>query len=584
MNTLTVRKQLTLAFGLLVFFLIGISILSVRSLSNFNSSFDMYVNGITARANTAHRVRDAIDMRAVAARNLVLVTKPEDMEVEHKLVLQAQAEVVKNMQHLLDLAKTPDVSDDVRGVIAKIDDIEKRYSPVALAIVDLALQKKNEQAIAKMNEECRPLLAALVAASDEYFAMTDQRSALVLKEDNESYILNRNILIGASVLSIVLATLAGWLITRQLLKALGAEPRQLCEAVSLLAAGDLTGELGVASNDSASVLSALQRMQVSLTSVVSSVRLDSDTVSLAAAEISSGNNDLSMRTEQQASSLEETASSMEELTSTVRKNADNAREANVLATTASDVASKGGAVVGQVMGTMDLISESSRKIVDIISVIDGIAFQTNILALNAAVEAARAGEQGRGFAVVATEVRGLAQRSASAAKEIKALIDDSVNRVDAGARLAAQAGTTMTEVVASVERVSNIIAEITIASQEQSAGIEQINQAVAQMDSVTQQNASLVEEAAAAAESLRDQASHLVQTVSIFKTRDSHVAAPAPAPARASASASANTSASAKPLRLVPAPASSPAKRQAAPAKQRTAQAEAVTAGDWEEF
>ena len=576
MNTLTVRKQLTLAFGLLVFFLIGISILSVRSLSNFNSSFDMYVNGITARANTAHRVRDAIDMRAVAARNLVLVTKPEDMEVEHKLVLQAQAEVVKNMQHLLDLAKTPDVSDDVRGVIAKIDDIEKRYSPVALAIVDLALQKKNEQAIAKMNEECRPLLAALVAASDEYFAMTDQRSALVLKEDNESYILNRNILIGASVLSIVLATLAGWLITRQLLKALGAEPRQLCEAVSLLAAGDLTGELGVASNDSASVLAALQRMQVSLTSVVSSVRLDSDTVSLAAAEISSGNNDLSMRTEQQASSLEETASSMEELTSTVRKNADNAREANVLATTASDVASKGGAVVGQVMGTMDLISESSRKIVDIISVIDGIAFQTNILALNAAVEAARAGEQGRGFAVVATEVRGLAQRSASAAKEIKALIDDSVNRVDAGARLAAQAGTTMTEVVASVERVSNIIAEITIASQEQSAGIEQINQAVAQMDSVTQQNASLVEEAAAAAESLRDQASHLVQTVSIFKTRDSHVAAPAPAPARA------NTNA--KPLRLVPAPASSPAKRQAAPAKQRTAQAEAVTAGDWEEF
>ena len=580
MNTLTVRKQLTLAFGLLVFFLIGISILSVRSLSNFNSSFDMYVNGITARANTAHRVRDAIDMRAVAARNLVLVTKPEDMEVEHKLVLQAQAEVVKNMQHLLDLAKTPDVSDDVRGVIAKIDDIEKRYSPVALAIVDLALQKKNEQAIAKMNEECRPLLAALVAASDEYFAMTEQRSALVLKEDNESYILNRNILIGASVLSIVLAALAGWLITRQLLKALGAEPRQLCEAVSLLAAGDLTGELGVASNDSASVLAALQRMQVSLTSVVSSVRLDSDTVSLAAAEISSGNNDLSMRTEQQASSLEETASSMEELTSTVRKNADNAREANVLATTASDVASKGGAVVGQVMGTMDLISESSRKIVDIISVIDGIAFQTNILALNAAVEAARAGEQGRGFAVVATEVRGLAQRSASAAKEIKALIDDSVNRVDAGARLAAQAGTTMTEVVASVERVSNIIAEITIASQEQSTGIEQINQAVAQMDSVTQQNASLVEEAAAAAESLRDQASHLVQTVSIFKTRDSHVAVPAPAPARASA----NTNASAKPLRLVPAPASSPAKRQAAPAKQRTAQAEAVTAGDWEEF
>ncbi|PHV36356.1 methyl-accepting chemotaxis protein [Janthinobacterium sp. BJB304] len=577
MDKFTVRTQLTLAFGLLVFFLIGISILSVRNLSNFNASFDQYVNGITARANTAHRVRDAIDMRAVAARNLVLVTKPEDLESERKQVLQAQADVVKNMQHLLQLTQQPEVSDEVRAIVNKIDGIEKRYSPVALAIVDLALQKKTEQAIVKMNEECRPLLAALVAASDEYFALTDQRSTAILQEDNESYILNRNILIGASLLSIVLAGLAGGLITRSLLKALGAEPKQLCDAVSLLAGGDLTGKLNVAPRDTASVLSALQRMQESLTTVVSSVRQDSDTVSLAAAEISSGNSDLSLRTEQQASSLEETASSMEELTSTVRKNAENAREANVLATTASDVASKGGAVVGQVMGTMDLISESSRKIVDIISVIDGIAFQTNILALNAAVEAARAGEQGRGFAVVATEVRGLAQRSASAAKEIKALIDDSVSRVDAGSRLAAQAGTTMSEVVASVARVSNIIAEITVASQEQSAGIEQINQAVTQMDSVTQQNAALVEEAAAAAESLREQAGHLVETVSIFKTHDSHVAAPAPAPAPARASH--------KPLRLVPAAAaSSPAKRQAAPEKPRAAQAEAVTAGDWEEF
>ena len=576
MDKLTVRKQLTLAFGLLVFFLIGISILSIRSFSNSNASFEQYVTGITARANTAHRVRNAIDMRAVAARNLVLLTKPEELDIEHKHILQAHANVAKNMQHLLQLAQQPGVSDEVRVIINKIDNIEKRYAPVALGIVDLALQKKTELAIIKMNEECRPLLAALVAATDEYFTLTDQHSALLLQKDDAHYLLNRNILISASVLSIALASLAGWLITRHLLKALGAEPRQLCDAVSLLAGGDLTGKLSVAANDSASVLSALQRMQVSLTSVVSSVRQDSDTVALAAEEISTGNNDLSTRTEQQASSLEETASSMEELTSTVRKNADNAREANVLATTASDVASKGGAVVGQVMGTMDLISESSRKIVDIISVIDGIAFQTNILALNAAVEAARAGEQGRGFAVVASEVRGLAQRSASAAKEIKTLIDDSVSRVDAGARLAAQAGTTMSEVVASVARVSNIIAEITMASQEQSAGIEQINQAVAQMDGVTQQNASLVEEAAAAAESLRDQASHLVQTVSIFKTHDGQVAAPACTTAAARASA--------KPQRLVPAAASSTVKRQAAPAKPRAVQAQAVTAGDWEEF
>ena len=295
-----------------------------------------------ARANTAHRVRDAIDMRAVAARNLVLVSKPEDMEVERRHVLQAHADVVKNMQHLLQLAQAPGVSDEVRAVINKIDSIEKRYSPVALAIVDLALQKKNEQAIVKMSDECRPPLAAPVAASDEYFALTGQRSALILQEDKERYILNRNILIGASLLPTVLAALAGWLITLHLLKALGAEPRQLCDSVSLLAGGDLTGKLNVAAGDTASVLSALQRMQVSLTSVVSSVRQDSDTVSLAAAEISTGHNDLSMRTEQQVSSLEETASSMEELTSTVRKNAENAREANALASTASEVASKGG--------------------------------------------------------------------------------------------------------------------------------------------------------------------------------------------------------------------------------------------------
>src|SRR5450830_70265 len=363
MNQLTVRAQLTLAFGLLVFFLIGISILSVRSLSNFNAGFEQYVNGITARANTAHRVRDAIDMRAVAARHLVLVTKPDDLEIERQHVLQAQANVVKNMQRLLQLAQEPGVSDEVRVIINKIDSIEKRYAPVALAIVDLALQKKDEQAIVKMNEECRPLLAALVAATDEYFTLTDQRSAIILQEDNARYISNRNILIGTSLLSIVLAALAGWLITRHLLKALGAEPRQLCDAVSLLAGGDLTGKLSVAANDTASVLSALQRMQVSLTSVVSSVRQDSDTVSLAAAEISTGNSDLSMRTEQQASSLEETASSMEELTSTVRKNADNAREANVLASTASDVAQgrrRGGASDGHHGPDQRIVAQDCR--------------------------------------------------------------------------------------------------------------------------------------------------------------------------------------------------------------------------------
>jgi methyl-accepting chemotaxis protein len=262
---------------------------------------------------------------------------------------------------------------------------------------------------------------------------------------------------------------------------------------------------------------ALGKMSANLEKAVTKIREGTDSITSASGQIASGNADLSQRTEEQASSLEETASSMEELTSTVKQNADNARQANQLAAGASAVAVKGGEVVGQVVSTMSSINESSRKIVEIISVIDGIAFQTNILALNAAVEAARAGEQGRGFAVVASEVRSLAQRSAAAAKEIKGLITDSVSKVDDGTKLVGEAGKTMDEIVSSVKRVTDIMAEIAAASQEQSSGIEQVNQAVMQMDEVTQQNAALVEEAAAAAESMQEQAQSLTQAVSVFK-------------------------------------------------------------------
>jgi methyl-accepting chemotaxis protein len=254
-----------------------------------------------------------------------------------------------------------------------------------------------------------------------------------------------------------------------------------------------------------------------LTDIVTQIKGSTDAINTASREIAQGNADLSSRTEEQASSLEQTASSMEELTSTVKQNAENAKQANQLAMGASDVAVRGGTVVKQVVDTMSSISESSKKIVDIISVIDGIAFQTNILALNAAVEAARAGEQGRGFAVVATEVRNLAQRSAAAAKEIKTLIEDSVGKVDAGTKLVDQAGKTMEEIVTSVKRVTDIMSEITAASQEQSSGIEQVNQAITQMDEVTQQNAALVEQAAAAAESLEEQARNLAEAVATFK-------------------------------------------------------------------
>jgi methyl-accepting chemotaxis protein len=299
-----------------------------------------------------------------------------------------------------------------------------------------------------------------------------------------------------------------------------------------VAKGDLTADIRVTSKDEAGqLLEALREMNNALRALVTDVTAGASAIASASGEIAQGNLDLSSRTEQQASSLEETASSMEELTSTVKQNADNARQANQLAMVASDTAAKGGAVVSEVVDTMASINESSKKIVDIITVIDGIAFQTNILALNAAVEAARAGEQGRGFAVVAAEVRNLAQRSATAAKEIKALIDDSVDKVGNGSKLVTQAGETMEEIVASIGRVTDIMGEITAATQEQTSGIEQINQAIGQMDQTTQQNASLVEEAAAASEAMQKQAGELANAVRVFKI-DHVQAAPAANAAR----------------------------------------------------
>ncbi|WP_374618632.1 methyl-accepting chemotaxis protein [Pandoraea sp.] len=307
------------------------------------------------------------------------------------------------------------------------------------------------------------------------------------------------------------------LIIRNIKKSLGGEPHYAVEIASRIAEGDLTMRVDVKPGDTASLLAAMRRMQESLSSTVERIRGGTESITSAAREIAAGNTDLSARTEEQAASLEETASSMEQLTATVKQNADNARQASAMAVNASEIAARGGSVVGQVVGTMQDIASSSSKVVDIISVIDGIAFQTNILALNAAVEAARAGEQGRGFAVVAGEVRTLAQRSAAAAKEIKALIESSAQQVRAGSTLVEQAGKTMEDIVQAVQRVTDIMGEISAASSEQSHGIEQVNRAVTQMDEVTQQNAALVEEAAAAAASMEEQATRLQGAVTSFQ-------------------------------------------------------------------
>ncbi len=385
------------------------------------------------------------------------------------------------------------------------------------AVVALVKEGKGKQGMDGMRRQISEIIEV-----EERLLASRAKEATSLQE------LTGMTLIGGGIVAVILALFIAVWQSRNIVDPL----RAAVELAKQVARGDLTVDVVSTSRDEVGeLLDALASMNHALARIVGEVRVGTDSIATASSEIKSGNLDLSARTEQQAASLEETASSMEELTSTVNQNADNARQANTLAGSASEVAVKGGAAVAQVVETMGAINESAKKIVDIIGVIDGIAFQTNILALNAAVEAARAGEQGRGFAVVAAEVRSLAQRSASAAKEIKTLIDSSVEQVDRGTRLVDQAGVTMNEVVASVRRVNDIIGEIANASEEQRGGIEQVNQAISQMDEVTQQNAALVEEAAAASVAMEEQAEKLAEVVSIFKLAQTATLSAASAPA-----------------------------------------------------
>ena len=380
-------------------------------------------------------------------------------------------------------------------------------------IVELKKEGKVEEANTALEKEFIPAAAIYVKKIEDMLSLQRKQIDDTAEQIQQTYQSSRVLLMVLSVVAALFSATCAWLMAASITKPLSKAK----EVAEKMAQGDLSEIIAIQSHDEiGQMMQAINGINTGLSSVIGEVRNGTETINVAASEIASGNADLSARTESQASSLQETAASMEELTSTVRQNADNARQANQLVISASGVAMKGGEIVGQVVSTMGSIKESSGKIVDIISVIDGIAFQTNILALNAAVEAARAGEQGRGFAVVATEVRNLAQRSASAAKEIKHLIDDSVGKVEHGSKLVDTAGKTMQEIVTSVQQVADIMSEITAASQEQSAGIEQVNLAVTQMDEMTQQNAALVEQAAAAAQSMREQSGKLSELVAQF--------------------------------------------------------------------
>ena len=446
-----------------------------------------------------------------AMRNVILAPKNE---IGYKNLASAREAFDKALVSARTLAKGDAAMD---ATLARIDNFQKQRATVQDRIRALA-RTDGASAVAILNAEETPVWREIRA---DLLRVLKEKNAAAGHVKAE-LIARTHTMFSWSVALAAFAVLTGggvafWL-TRDLMRQLGGEPDHAAAIAGSIAAGDLTVEIVLDDErNSASLMFAMRQMQRSLASLVQKVRQGTDTITTASSEIADGNLDLSARTEEQASSLEETAASMEELTSTVQHNTDSVRNANALAARASEVAQNGGKVVEELVGTMGAINESSRRIADIIGVIDGIAFQTNILALNAAVEAARAGEQGRGFAVVASEVRNLAQRSAVAAKEIKALIDDSVDKVDAGSKLAHAAGETVTEVVSSVQRVSDIMVEITLAGQEQSAGIGQVNQAIAQMDQVTQQNAALVEEAAAAADSMQVQAQELLAVVSTFK-------------------------------------------------------------------
>ena len=509
-SDIKISTLLKLGFGLLAFLIVLMGTLSFFKASGAQSAFDNVVDNRYPKISALHKVNDRLNDSSRLMRDMMLLSDGDEVKKAGQTITNLQKENTEALAKLDPTFK----SEKGRALFKALSDVRGQYLPVSQRVVSQAASSSQEMAKIALQTELVPLEQKYFAAVEDMITFQEEQT-LAAKADAGSAISQiRTTSVTASAIALFVALFAAYWITR----AITLPINQAVAVARAVAGGDLTYALDAqGSSETGQLLHALKDMQSGLVKVVSDVRHGSEGVATASAEIAQGNQDLSARTEAQASALEQTAASMEELGSQVKQNADHARQANQLAMNASTVAAQGGEVVGQVVQTMKGINESSRRIADIISVIDGIAFQTNILALNAAVEAARAGEQGRGFAVVASEVRSLAGRSAEAAKEIKTLIGASVERVEQGAALVDKAVATMDEVVSSIRRVTDIVGEISSASSEQSAGVAQVGEAVSQMDQVTQQNAALVEQMAAAASSLKSQANELVQTVAVFK-------------------------------------------------------------------